>query len=53
METVLFVTSGIYIYIYIYIYVMQMFDLYIMYIFIGARVKHTSSENAGQKNSDR
>ena len=47
METVLFVTSGI------YIYVMQMFDLYIMYIFIGARVKHTSSENAGQKNSDR
>ena len=26
-----------------------MFDLYIMYIFIGAKVSHTSSKNAGSK----
>ena len=36
--------------IYIYIGAMQMFDLYIMYIFIGAKVNHTSSKNAGQEN---
>ena len=27
-----------------------MFDLYIMCIFIGAKVNHTSSKNAGQEN---
>ena len=27
-----------------------MFDLYIMYIFIGAKVNHSSSNNAGQEN---
>ena len=36
--------------IYIYIGAMQMFDLYIMYIFIGAKVNHTSSNNAEQEN---
>ena len=55
----------IYIYIYIYIYIdrqidtqidrrridaMQMLDLYIMYIYIGVKVNHTSSKNAGQEN---
>ena len=37
-------------YIYIYICAMWMFDLYIMYIFIGDKVNHTSSKNARQEN---
>ena len=28
-----------------------MFDLYILYIFIGVKVNHTSSKNTGQENS--
>ena len=42
METVLFAAF----YIYIGLGAMQMFDLYIMYIFIGARVNHISLKNA-------
>ena len=43
-QTVLFVASRI---IYIYIGAMLMFDLYIIYIFIGTKVNHTGSKNAG------
>ena len=32
---------------FIYIGAMQMFDLYITYAFIGAKVNHTSLKNAG------
>ena len=28
----------------------QMFDLYLMYIFIGAKVHHTSLKNSGKEN---
>ena len=44
MKTVLFAASCIA----SYIGAMQMFDLYIIYIFIGAKVNHTGSKNAGR-----
>ena len=46
MKTVLSAAFHIYIYIYIYIYI-HTFDLCIMYIFIGAKVIHTSLNNSG------
>ena len=39
MKTVLFVVSRIY-------RCPEMFDLYIMYVFVGPKVNHTSSKNA-------
>ena len=47
MYVYIYIYTYIYIHIYMYIGAMKMFDLYIMYIFIGAKVNHTSSKNAG------
>ena len=46
METVLFAAFHI-----IGPGAMQMFNLYIMYLFIGAKVNHIGLKNAGQENS--